>query len=101
MIGGASVNNRRRPRRGEEPDPAEGPIDEGASWWLYGEAQASHKGNFLNNTTRMQDWQIALFGGLKWRSFMISETPVLDLDSWLTVRGGEGDTTAVKIMQDL
>lgn len=101
IISGASVNNLKFINRHNQPTEEElakmGP--DKPSWWLYGDSNASGKSTYLNNTTRIEEWQLGMFGGLTSRNVMIAEQPMIELDGWLTVRSS--NPAVVRVMQEL
>jgi len=76
-----------------------------ARWWLFQELQAASQGhNFAHHTTRLQEWQIALFGGLYYKAVQGPSTDVcMELDYWLKIRSvSEGTRRALLLLrQDL
>jgi len=74
-------------------------------WWLFNELQAASQGhNFAHHTTRLQAWQIALFGGLYYKAVPDTSTDVcMELDYWLKIRSVSEDTrnTLLMLRQDL
>jgi len=66
---------------------------EGRTWWLYNEVQLSGTTAYLRDTTKMRDWHVGLFGGLRiLEGRSVSPNPKLELDGWLTVDGKEFGT---------
>eukprot|EP00931_Biecheleriopsis_adriatica_P057802 TRINITY_DN34311_c0_g1_i1.p1 TRINITY_DN34311_c0_g1~~TRINITY_DN34311_c0_g1_i1.p1 ORF type:complete len:1373 (-),score=333.98 TRINITY_DN34311_c0_g1_i1:126-4199(-) len=59
---------------------------EKSQWWLYGDLQASGNRSYMHSTTILQDWQVALFGGLRYKeSFDQKKGTCMVLDGWLQV----------------
>lgn len=87
----ASVNNRR-------------PKFDANTWWLYGDLQASNSRYYLQGTTKVEEWQIALFGGLRVKELTNSNKGMcLELDGWVQV-GGEMRTSndlLIKLRREL
>lgn len=52
------------------------------SWWLYGDQRMYESQTQLENTTRLDSWQVALFSGLR-----VKEDLPMQIDNWITVRG--------------
>jgi len=63
------------------------------SWWLYGELQqSSGRGGYLQSTTRVEQWQLAMFGGLRVND-IVADDPVIELDNWIGVSGRDPNAT--------
>ncbi|CAK0824843.1 unnamed protein product [Prorocentrum cordatum] len=69
------------------------------TWWLYGDSQLQGNRTYLNNTTRVEEWQLGVFGGLTSKNVTIAEQPMLELDGWLTLRSSE--PAEIRVMQEL
>jgi len=101
IISGASVNNQKFINRHNQPTEEElaqmGP--DRPTWWLYGDSQLQGNRTYLNNTTRVEEWQLGVFGGLTSKNVTIAEQPMLELDGWLTLRSSE--PAEIRVMQEL
>lgn len=78
----------------DEADPLQVPDEEypdsqpgSRPWLLYTELTVTSGMGFLRNSTVMEPWQVALFGGARASSRPTPE--VLQLDGWLHIRGSE------------
>ncbi|CAE8717763.1 unnamed protein product, partial [Polarella glacialis] len=81
VISPASVNS--SARAGNQGDK-----NGSSSWWLYGDLQSSGGRSYLQGTTRLEEWQVGLFGGLKFKeSFNAGKGTCMQLDGWLEVGG--------------
>jgi len=60
---------------------------EGKTWWLYGEMQSVNDKTYLRATTRIQTWHVPVFGGLRVKDIVSARDPVIELDSWISVKG--------------
>ncbi|CAE6944453.1 unnamed protein product [Symbiodinium sp. CCMP2456] len=55
-------------------------------WWLYGDVQVGANRSFMHSTTQVADWQLALFGGLRYKeSDDQKKHTCMVLDNWLQV----------------
>lgn len=65
-------------------------------WFLYSEMQSSgdkKKKAYLQNTTRLDEWQVGAFAGLMVKDLQSEEDPVIELDGWIGLRGYDADAT--------
>lgn len=96
VISPASVNDPR--------SAALGSVPEGPSWWLYNDLQVSGKTGYLRDTTRLKDWHIGIFAGLRIKDTGGTlKNSKLELDGWLHIQGRSLRTSRLlrKIRQEL
>lgn len=65
--------------------------DNSASWWLYNEMQVSGGRATLQGSTKLTDWQVGVFGGLKAKEHEVGadKRPEFELDGWVSVEGDD------------
>mmetsp|Transcript_127295 Transcript_127295/g.396186 ORF Transcript_127295/g.396186 Transcript_127295/m.396186 type:complete len:342 (+) Transcript_127295:490-1515(+) len=91
MISPGSVNGMlpsQRPDRG-------GKNSDGTTWWLYSDSLSTNDKFYLQATTRIQDWHVAVFGGLKVKDIVTESDSVTELDSWISVKAGNARATGL------